>query len=103
MSGEIPWLDSGSVGSAVLKGITIGMLTAILLPAPWRCAVKRFTLAFLLPSTKDERRWWWIVSLTAGICEEALYGGFVLHYFQFLGVSFELDTGAGASVGDFRD
>ena len=33
MSGEIPWLDSGSVGSAVLKGITIGMLTAIL-PAP---------------------------------------------------------------------
>jgi hypothetical protein len=34
MSGEIPWLDSGSVGSAVLKGITIGMLTAILLPAP---------------------------------------------------------------------
>ena len=28
---------------------------------------------------------------------------FVLHYFQFLAVSFELDTGAGASVGDFRD
>jgi hypothetical protein len=34
MSGEIPWLDSESVGSAVLKGITIGMLTATLLPAP---------------------------------------------------------------------
>jgi hypothetical protein len=65
--------------------------------------VKRFALAFLLPSTKDERRWWWIVWLTAGICEEAWYRGFVLHYFQFLAVSFELDPGAGASVGDFRD
>jgi membrane protease YdiL (CAAX protease family) len=46
--------------------------------------VKRFALAFLLPSTKDERRWWWIVCLTAGICEEALYGGSCCTIFNFL-------------------
>jgi hypothetical protein len=33
----------------------------------------------------------------------SLVRGFVLHYFQFLAVSFELDADAGASVGDFRD
>lgn len=41
-------------------------------------------LAFLLPSTKHERRWGWIVCLTAGICEEVVYRGFLLHYLHFL-------------------
>ncbi|WP_338767162.1 CPBP family intramembrane glutamic endopeptidase [Massilia sp. METH4] len=36
-------------------------------------------LVFLLPVTRRERRWWVALSLTAGICEEMLYRGYLLH------------------------
>lgn len=42
-------------------------------------ALKR--LEFFLPSTNDERRWFAIISITAGICEEVLYRGFLIRYF----------------------
>ncbi len=38
-------------------------------------------LSFILPRTGEERAWWIFVSLTAGICEEILYRGFLIHYF----------------------
>jgi membrane protease YdiL (CAAX protease family) len=93
VSGEISWLDAGSRGGAIMKGITAGLLIAILLPAVLAMrsekirakagkAAKR--LAFLLPSTRDERAWWWAVCITAGICEEIVYRGFLLHYFHTL-------------------
>ncbi len=37
-------------------------------------------MAFILPVTGDERTWFAIVSLTAGICEEVLYRGFLIRY-----------------------
>jgi membrane protease YdiL (CAAX protease family) len=91
--GEISWLEAGSRGGAIMKGITAGMLIAIMLPALLALrsekirakagkAAKR--LAFLLPSTRDERAWWWAVCMTAGICEEIVYRGFLLHYFHTL-------------------
>jgi len=93
VSGEISWLAAGSRGAAIMKGITAGMLIAILLPAVLALrsekirakagkAAKR--LAFLLPSTREERAWWWAVCITAGICEEIVYRGFLLHYFHAL-------------------
>jgi membrane protease YdiL (CAAX protease family) len=39
-------------------------------------------LRFALPVTMRERRWWILVSLAAGVCEEILYRGFVPHYFS---------------------
>lgn len=42
-------------------------------------ALKR--LGFFLPATTDERRWFAVVSITAGICEEVLYRGFLIRYF----------------------
>ena len=36
-------------------------------------------MRFLLPASPVERRWWILLSLTAGICEELLYRGFLLH------------------------
>jgi membrane protease YdiL (CAAX protease family) len=39
-------------------------------------------LRFALPVTVRERRWWILVSLAAGVCEEILYRGFVPHYFS---------------------
>jgi uncharacterized protein len=91
LPGEIAWLDAGSPGSVVLQGVTAGMLIVILVPAIialWseklrtKSARAARKLAFLLPSTTAERRWWWVVCLTAGICEEVVYRGFLLHYWH---------------------
>jgi uncharacterized protein len=38
-------------------------------------------VAFLLPHTRDELRWFAALSVTAGICEELLYRGYVLWTF----------------------
>jgi len=91
--GEIPWLDAGSRGGMILEGIAVGMLIAILLPAVLALSNEKIRskaakaakkLAFLLPSTMDERRWWWVVCITAGICEEVVYRGFLLRYLHVL-------------------
>ncbi|HET6181219.1 MAG TPA: CPBP family intramembrane glutamic endopeptidase [Candidatus Sulfotelmatobacter sp.] len=91
--GEIAWLDRGSRGAMVLMGIAAGMLIAIFVPAVlalWSEKIRvkagkaAKKLAFLVPSTGEERRWWWAVCLTAGICEEVVYRGFLLHYFHTL-------------------
>ena len=37
-------------------------------------------LAFILPITQQERAWFALVSVTAGICEETLYRGFLIRY-----------------------
>jgi len=37
-------------------------------------------LAFILPITQEERSWFALVSVTAGICEEVLYRGFLIRY-----------------------
>jgi len=43
--------------------------------------VKAFKkLAFILPMTQEERAWFALVSITAGICEEILYRGFLIRY-----------------------
>jgi membrane protease YdiL (CAAX protease family) len=41
-------------------------------------ALKSF--GYFLPVTWTERRWWVFVSITAGVCEEVLFRGFMLHY-----------------------
>jgi membrane protease YdiL (CAAX protease family) len=41
-------------------------------------AFQRF--AFILPVTPEERAWFALVSVTAGICEEILYRGFLIRY-----------------------
>jgi membrane protease YdiL (CAAX protease family) len=40
------------------------------------------SLRFALPVTARERHWWILVSLSAGVCEEILFRGFVTHYFS---------------------
>jgi membrane protease YdiL (CAAX protease family) len=37
-------------------------------------------IGFILPVTREERAWFLLVSLTAGICEEILYRGFLIRY-----------------------
>ncbi len=47
-----------------------------------RVAKAMRSLRFVLPVTPRERHWWILVSLSAGVCEEILYRGFVTHYFS---------------------
>jgi uncharacterized protein len=37
-------------------------------------------VSFLLPRTGAERWWWIALSVTAGVCEEIVFRGFLLHY-----------------------
>ncbi len=89
----------GSHAAMFVKGLTIGALIAIMVPAilaVWmkqiraKAAVAAKKFSFLLPSTKEERHWWWLVCITAGICEEIVYRGFLLHYFGVTPLHFSL-------------
>jgi membrane protease YdiL (CAAX protease family) len=51
------------------------------------------SMQFMLPVTRRERQWWILVSLSAGVCEEILYRGFVTQYFSgSLGATMSLGT-----------
>jgi membrane protease YdiL (CAAX protease family) len=43
-------------------------------------ALKR--LDFFLPASREERIWFAVASVTAGVCEEVLYRGFLIRYFS---------------------
>jgi membrane protease YdiL (CAAX protease family) len=52
-------------------------------PRSYRSADAFKSLEYFLPATRTERRWWVFVSITAGICEETLFRGFLLHHLHF--------------------
>jgi len=92
-SGEISWLRPDGPGRMALLGVMAGMLGAIFVPAILalvsgkiraKAAKSARRLSFILPSTQEERGWWWLVCVTAGICEEIVYRGFLLHYLHVL-------------------
>ena len=91
LTGESPWLARGSAGLAFASGMLGAMAVALIAPAVlsiWSEKVRSKvakaveSLAYLIPATKEDRLWWWPLCLTAGICEEILYRGFLLQYFQ---------------------
>jgi membrane protease YdiL (CAAX protease family) len=84
------WLPQRGGARTFVAGVLIGLLLMIALSAfqARRSAAMRekmekafLRLSFILPLTGEERSWWIFVSLTAGICEEILYRGFLIHYF----------------------
>lgn len=93
LRGEIPWLAPGSPGRVALEIALAGLLVTLSIPAFLALRSEKIRikmgrgvkkLAFLLPSTGEERRWWWPVCLTAGICEELIYRGFLIHYLHLM-------------------
>lgn len=86
---DAPWLFHRPI---VYYAIVL-CVSAFFLLALWpgiRCALDgsvrpRFrqatrSLIFMMPVTQSERLWWALVSVTAGICEELFFRGFLLQY-----------------------
>jgi uncharacterized protein len=90
-AGEASWLP----GTAFVIGFTGAALVALLVPilvtmrsetTHARVAKSLERLNFILPGTAEERRWFVLVAITAGVCEEILYRGCLIQYFRELPV-----------------
>ena len=53
-------------------------------PRTYRSAKALRSLEYFFPATQTERHWWVLVCITAGVCEETLFRGFMLHYLHVL-------------------
>jgi uncharacterized protein len=93
LPGEISWLLLHPwVRYLVEALIAILAIITVVLPLGiviWKKLTKRprkysaaalKSLSYFFPATWSERRWWVFVCITAGVCEEALFRGFMLHY-----------------------
>jgi uncharacterized protein len=90
--GEISWLLHPWVRYLVEALITIFFIISVALPLGviiWKKLTKRprkyssaalKSFSYFFPATWTERRWWVFVCITAGVCEEVLFRGFMLHY-----------------------
>jgi membrane protease YdiL (CAAX protease family) len=77
MPNQIGWI----VTAALLLGI--GLSTVLLRRNPGAMEAMQRNLeasSVLLPSTPAERKWYAAAAITAGICEELLYRGFLMRY-----------------------
>ena len=74
---QFGWIILG----ALLLGI--GLSTFLLRRNPGALAAMQRSLeasSIILPNTHRERNWYAATAITAGICEELLYRGFLIHY-----------------------
>lgn len=89
--GDLPWLDGKPVIGTLL-GALIALLFAWILWPSIKCTLDNSTrkkylkayqasfIRYMLPVSRDERTWWVLLSVTAGVCEELLYRGFLLQF-----------------------
>jgi membrane protease YdiL (CAAX protease family) len=78
------WIATASLFAAVVVAAFLGTwrLRAVL-KDPEKLAKIRARaagLSQLVPMTDEEERWWIVVSITAGVCEEILYRGYLGFY-----------------------
>jgi uncharacterized protein len=91
--GDLPWLDDHPIVYAFVTAL-VALLFAWMLWPSLQCALshrirqkyfqayRSSVIRFLLPVSHEERVWWVLLSVTAGIGEELLYRGFILHYLR---------------------
>ena len=94
---EAEWIFQHAVAYYVVGGLIALFTAAIVLPyvtvfwmrvrnQPRKYAsakmIEKLPYAYLFPATPRERRWWMVVAVTAGICEEVLFRGFLLYYLR---------------------
>ncbi|MGO8793504.1 MAG: lysostaphin resistance A-like protein [Candidatus Sulfotelmatobacter sp.] len=77
-------IDSSFIWGFVLALLVGSLLQAFLVGRNLKVRDKLLrafrALDFILPVTREERAWFALVSITAGICEEILYRGFLIRY-----------------------
>jgi len=91
--GEISWLLPHPWVRYLVEALMIAVLIIVALPVGiviWKKLTKRplkyssaaalKSFSYFLPGTWTERHWWVFVSITAGVCEEILFRGFLLRY-----------------------
>lgn len=92
--GEISWLFEHASARYVVEALTALVLAVLVLlpaviviwkkfrkqPRKYSSADALKSLTYFFPATRTERRWFAFLCVTAGICEETLYRGFLLHY-----------------------
>jgi membrane protease YdiL (CAAX protease family) len=76
---------AGGVSLPVLAALLAALLAPVLIalanpPARARLAQPLEALSWYLPDSPAERRWFAAVAVSAGVCEEVLYRGFLLRY-----------------------
>lgn len=86
----VEWPGPPRAARAVVLGMAAGALLAMTLPLLIartnramrdRLVAQFATIGFFLPASRLERRWFVAVCLSAGICEEVIYRGFLIRYF----------------------
>jgi uncharacterized protein len=100
---EASWLLGHAGISYLVGGVVAIFMTLMLLPvaiAIWKNLTKRprkyssadalKSLSYFFPATWTERRWYSFLCVTAGICEETLYRGFLMHYLHVVPLSLNL-------------
>ena len=110
---ELPWLQIAWVRYVVeiiLALFVVGMLLPIAI-AIWKKLTKRprkyaaaaalKSMAWFLPATWSERRWFAAVAITAGICEEILFRGFLLSYLHVFPLKLSLTLALFAAAAIF--
>lgn len=88
---KVSWLPHSSGVDAFTAGISAGAILALFAPLVMirnrpgfrEKVAKAFSrLSFFLPYTRTEQLWFFPLCITAGICEEILFRGFLIHYFR---------------------
>jgi membrane protease YdiL (CAAX protease family) len=75
-----------------MASLLVGALLILIFSTGLQCMLKKGVrekiapamngLRFLLPVSRTERFWWALMSVSAGICEEVLYRGFLLEFLR---------------------
>ena len=71
-------------GMAFLPCAIVGWKKLNNRPRTYRSAKALRSLEYFFPATQRERHWWVLACITAGVCEETLFRGFMLHYLHVL-------------------
>ncbi len=87
---EVSWLAGRSrllMLVAMCAGLGVGIALPVLLArrsADARAEQLRYLshVAFFLPVSRTERRWFAAVCVSAGVCEELIFRGFLIRYFE---------------------
>ena len=102
--GDASWRLGHGWASLLVEALLVAFVALLLLPAAvalwknWTRKPRKWSseqvllksLGFILPATAEQRRLWVVLCISAGVCEEVLYRGFLLRYLHTFPFSLSL-------------